>query len=72
MLGRACRDAGVRFEGYAASVIYEDHFNHRVSLTHSKASVSFTAVHDAAANPHRAIVSLETSQHVVIVCPTAS
>jgi len=44
MLGRACRDAGVCFKGYAAQVIYEDEFNHRVALTHSKASVNFTAV----------------------------
>ena len=32
----------------------------------------FTGVHDAAANPHRAIVSLETSQHVLVVCPATS
>lgn len=44
MLGRACRDAGVRFAGYQAQVVYEDHFNQRVALTRSKASVSFTAV----------------------------
>jgi len=44
MLGRACRDNGVRFAGCHAKVIYEDHFNHRVALTKSKASVSFTAV----------------------------
>lgn len=44
MLGRACRDAGVEFAHFAAQVIYEDQFNQRVALTHSKASVNFTAV----------------------------
>ncbi|MEM9348534.1 MAG: hypothetical protein AAGB26_18345 [Planctomycetota bacterium] len=44
MLGRACQGAGVCFERFATQVIYEDEFNHRVALTRSKASVSFTAV----------------------------
>ena len=44
MLGRACEKAGVRFGHFAAQVVYEDHFNHRVGLTRSKAAVSFTAV----------------------------
>ena len=44
MLGRACRDAGVRCDRFAAQVVYEDHFNQRVQLTRSKASVNFTAV----------------------------
>ncbi len=44
MLGRACRDAGVECRGFRARVIYEDQFNRRVALTHSKSSVSFTAV----------------------------
>ena len=44
MLERACNEAGVCFNGYAVKVIYEDHFNQRVEKTHSKASVSFTAV----------------------------
>ena len=44
MLKRACKNAGVRFERFATQVIYEDEFNHKVELTRSKASVSFTAV----------------------------
>ena len=44
MLGRACRDAGVRCDGLRAQVLYEDQFNERVALTRSKASVNFTAV----------------------------
>jgi ribonuclease HII len=44
MLGRACTDAGVRFERFDTRVIYEDEFNRKVALTRSKASVSFTAV----------------------------
>ena len=44
MLGRACKEAGVRFERFATQVIYEDDFNRKVALTRSKASVSFTAV----------------------------
>ena len=44
MLKRACKDAGVCFERFATRVIYEDEFNHKVGLTRSKASVSFTAV----------------------------
>lgn len=44
MLGRTCREAGVRFERFATQVIYEDEFNRKVELTRSKASVSFTAV----------------------------
>lgn len=44
MLGRACAEAGVRFGSFAAQVIYEDEYNHRVGLTRSKASVNFTAV----------------------------
>ncbi|MEO0475076.1 MAG: hypothetical protein AAF085_03770 [Planctomycetota bacterium] len=44
MLKRACKDVGVHFERFATEVIYEDEFNHKVGLTRSKASVSFTAV----------------------------
>ncbi|MEM1447182.1 MAG: hypothetical protein AAGF84_14070 [Planctomycetota bacterium] len=44
MLKRACKDAGVHFERFSTQVIYEDEFNHKVGLTRSKASVSFTAV----------------------------
>ncbi|MEM9110036.1 MAG: hypothetical protein AAGC72_08425 [Planctomycetota bacterium] len=64
MLGRSCQEAGIRFERFATQVIYEDEFNHRVGLTRSKASVSFTAVahhlvklmHDYGAfHPHVAV-----------------
>lgn len=44
MLGRACKESGVTLQGLRAKVIYEDQLNERVSLTRSKAAVSFTAV----------------------------
>jgi ribonuclease HII len=44
MLGRACRDAGVRLDHLATRVVYEDDFNRKIALTRSKASVSFTEV----------------------------
>lgn len=44
MVGRSAARAGVRALDAAASVVFEERFNHMVAATHSKAAVSFTFV----------------------------
>lgn len=44
MLHSNCKRIGIELGGIAASVVYEDQFNHMVAATKSKASVSFTFV----------------------------